>query len=152
MIFERSGNMFEQAPIGALIGMPVNTVGVAGKGLALHMKLRYPDAHQVYKNACRRGKIATGDLIVADCIVFKLAMLPTKYNWVNPSDTGLIDSTLSRLLDYMRQHKIEEVYIPHLGCGIGTGMLDYQQDVRPLIVKHFGGEEQKEAIYVYSGK
>lgn len=150
MVFEHTGNMFQMAPMGALVGIPVNTVGVAGKGLALHMKQRYPEAHEQYKQACRRGRIAGGELLVVDVIAYKLAMLPTKYNWVNPSEPGLIDQTLYRLVEYMRANSIEEAHIPRLGCGVATGMLDYEEDVSPIIQFHFGSDEQKEAIHVYN--
>lgn len=152
MLFERSGDMFQQAPFGALIGIPVNTIGVAGKGLALHMKKRYPEAHKVYLRACRDGPILDGELVVVDMVHFKLAMMPTKYNWTEPSSPDLIDETMNRLYEYMLAHEIEECHIPRLGCGIATGMLDYESEVKPILVHYFAeDEEQTQALYVYDG-
>lgn len=150
MIIEINGNMFNHAPMGALVGIPVNTVGVAGRGLALYMKQRFPEAKDQYVKACRKGKIDHGELVVCDVVSYKLAMLPTKYSWTNPSDPQLIDRTVQRLLNYMIENDIQEAHIPRIGCGIGTGMLDFQTDVKPILEHYFGkDEEQKEALYIY---
>lgn len=36
----------------------VNTVGVMGKGIALHFKEAFPHNFSVYADACRRGEFA----------------------------------------------------------------------------------------------
>lgn len=146
MINDIVGSLFD-APRGSLIGIPVNTVGVAGKGLALYMKKRWPNTKDIYDKACRRGTIATGTLIVNDEEEFKVALLPTKYDWRNPSDPKLIEVTLLRLREYMERNAIDECHIPRIGCGETTGMLSYKTVVRPLIVKTFVDTELTVNVY-----
>lgn len=150
MLLDVKGDMFKRAPKGALVGIPVNTVGVGGKGLACLMKLRWPEAYKKYCKDCRRGRIASGELCVYDVGDYRLAMLPTKYYWGNPSDKGLITITAKRLLTYMEGTFEEDCYIPQLGCGDKTGTLDYEVDVRPILDEVFG--EVGETIHVFDWK
>jgi hypothetical protein len=148
MLLDIKGDMLRIAPKGALIGIPVNTVAVGGKGLARYMKVRWPAAYKRYCKDCRKGKIASGDLCVYDVDDYRLAMLPTKYYWGNPSDLGLIKITAVRLLKYMQDNLDTVAYVPRLGCGVNTGMLDYGSDVRPILVEVFN-EEVPEVLQVF---
>ena len=42
----------------------VNTVGVMGKGIALHFKEAFPSNFSVYAGACKRGELAPGKMLV----------------------------------------------------------------------------------------
>ena len=44
----------------------VNTVGVMGKGIALHFKQAVPHNFAVYAEACRRGELQPGHLLVVE--------------------------------------------------------------------------------------
>lgn len=147
MLTEINGSMLKLAPAGALIGIPVNAIGVAGKGLAYYMKLKWSKAYEKYVSTCRKGKIATGDLLVVSTKEFELAFLPTKYHWKEDADTDLIKVTLIRLKAYMRKYGITEVHLPYLGCGDRTGRLNYEDDVKPLIEECF--KDEPETVYVY---
>lgn len=148
MIVDIRGDLLKSAPDDSLVGIPVNTVGVAGKGLARYMKVAWPEVYEHYKKDCRRGRIATGPLKVYRASRFYAALLPTKYYWGNPSDTSLIKVTCTRLLGHMKEHQIRECYIPRIGCGEKTGGLDYFVDVRPILEEVFG-EEADILIKVY---
>lgn len=137
MLLDINGDLLRNTPKGSLLGIPVNTVAVGGKGLARYMKVRWPEAYKKYCKDCRRGRIATGDLCVYDVGDYKLAMLPTKYHWGNPSELGLITITAVRLLKYMEDNLETDCYVPRLGCGEKTGMLDYHTDVRPILIEVF---------------
>lgn len=42
----------------------VNTVGVMGKGIALQFKNLYPTNYKVYKEACKKGELIVGKILV----------------------------------------------------------------------------------------
>jgi len=149
MLVDIKGDMLKLAPKGSLVGIPVNTVGVAGKGLACYMRERWKKAHEHYVKACRRGRIATGELVTYEVDAFTLAFLPTKYHWPDPSVPDLIKVTLARLDKYMEQNLITECHIPRIGCGETTGTLDYRTEVRPLIEARFGDNNVTDTLYVY---
>jgi hypothetical protein len=149
MLREVNGDLLKSTPHGSLLGIPVNTVGVAGKGLACYMKIAWPEQYKRYCKDCKRGRIATGELCVYDHPKFQLAMLPTKFYWGNPSDLDLIKVTLTRLLKHMKDHSISVCYLPQIGCGERTGGLDYLTEVKPVIEEVFGSEEKFDVV-VYS--
>lgn len=42
----------------------VNTVGVMGKGVALQFKRQFPDNFAFYREACERGEVQPGKMLV----------------------------------------------------------------------------------------
>ena len=48
MLEEIHADLVKQTPPQSLLVIPVNIVGVAGKGLALWMRLRFPIAYDYY--------------------------------------------------------------------------------------------------------
>lgn len=156
MLVERSGDMIKSVPQGGVIGIPVNCVGVAGKGLAKWMKVRFPKVTDYYIKQCRNGSIGTGVLSVIDTgwNDVRIALIPTKFHWKPNSPIELIEVSLVRLKSWMLQNDIREVHLPKLGCGNKTGSLDWEQDVKPLFVKIFGSDEafNERRLIVYRGK
>lgn len=150
MYNEITGNMLKLAPQGDIIAIPVNTVGVAGRGLALYMRNHFPETYQRYTRACRKGTIDKGELLVTCENNWWIAAIPTKYRWQNPSVPELIDESLQRLKDYMEKHALAVCHLPELGCGKATGQLSYERDVRPLIEKHFGQSDLVANVYRFS--
>lgn len=148
MILDIKGDLLKSAPKGSLIGIPVNTMGVAGRGLAKYMKLAWPEVYQQYCKDCRKGRIASGVLRVYDTEKFSFAMLPTKYGWSSPSEVSLIKVTIARLLQHMEKEFVAECHIPWIGCGEKTGTLDYWVDVRPVLNEVFG-EDVEQLLRVY---
>jgi O-acetyl-ADP-ribose deacetylase (regulator of RNase III) len=111
---------------------PVNCVGVMGKGLALQVKLKYPNVFRVYKEACNKGLVKVGKMLVVDNII----NFPTKQDWRNPSKLEWIESGLKDLRQLIIDRNIQSISIPKLGCGLGG--LDWH-DVKPLIDKYLSG-------------
>lgn len=54
----QTGSIFD-ADASAIV-IPVNCVGIAGKGLALEAKTRWPGWFDSYRHACAEGRIAPG--------------------------------------------------------------------------------------------
>lgn len=142
MVIEMKGSLLQQAPRGSLIGVPVNTCGVAGKGMAKYMKLRWPLAYEFYVKECKRGRMRTGILKCYSTDDFLIAFIPTKIHWSNPSTTDLVEASLVRLKEFMIDGDIDTCWLPALGCGHNTGQLDYETAVKPLVYKHFKDSEK----------
>jgi len=119
---------------------PVNCVGVAGKGLALEFKRRFPDNYAAYRLACEEAALRVGRPVVFELPVMRprrrpwfIINFPTKDHWRRPSRLEWIESGLEFLLADVRQLSILSIAMPALGCGLGG--LPWSE-VRPLI-EHF---------------
>lgn len=147
MIKDVVGDLIKDTDPLDLIIIPVNTIGVAGKGLAAWMKFNLPLSHEYYKKQCRKGAIDQRELKVTNLDGRLIALFPTKHNWRNSAIPSLIKSSLIRLRTYMFTNNILSAHMPLIGCGVGTGGLDYNTVVRPLILEIF--ENTPLTIYVY---
>lgn len=120
---------------------PVNCVGVAGKGLALAFRQRWPGAFKEYQLACQLGWLQPGRILPAwfpgpgAQIVLHF---PTKRHWRTPSRLEDIEAGLPVLATYLREYAVRSVAVPALGCGLGG--LDWAA-VRPLIEAALGDIE-----------
>ena len=114
----------------------VNTVGVMGKGIALQFKNQYPENYKVYKAACNKGELKVGTiLIVKDGDLFNqkfIVNFPTKQHWRAPSEISYIEDGLIALKKAIKEHAIQSIAIPPLGCGLGG--LDWNV-VKPMIIE-----------------
>lgn len=124
---------------------PVNctTNGTMGKGLAKLFERRYPAACQVYKNACRGGRLVPGGVVWAwespatldrgKRIYFAATKAhwraPSKLPWVESAAVGLVERVLDAVA--MEQAPLRSLALPALGCGYGG--LPWP-DVRPILL------------------
>lgn len=116
-----------------VIVIPVNTVGVAGTGLALAAKQHWPRWFRDYAGHCRTTSFRAGDWIVHPPEVAdhpRLVSFATKAHWWNPSRIEWLAQGLPDLADVMTQSRPGSVAIPALGCGRG-GLA--WADVLPII-------------------
>lgn len=79
----------------------VNTVGVTGKGIALQFKNQFPKNYKVYKEACNKGTLRPGQMLVVkdgDLLREKyIVNFPTKEHWKSPSKLEYIEKGLPAL-------------------------------------------------------
>lgn len=112
----------------------VNTVGVMGKGLALQFKRRFPSNFKVYAEACRRGEVQVGRMLVVETGLQPgpryIINFPTKKHWRDPSQIAYVRAGLAALITEVKTRGIRSIAIPPLGCGNG-GLI--WSEVRPLI-------------------
>ncbi|WDF79044.1 macro domain-containing protein [Mucilaginibacter sp. KACC 22773] len=133
MIRFTKGNLLESGAE-ALVNT-VNTVGVMGKGIALQFKQAFPFNYKKYKEACRKGELVTGKLLVvkdSNLLTGEKTIInfPTKQDWRNPAKNEYIASGLIELLSYLKQSKLKSIALPALGCG--NGGLDWQV-IKPML-------------------
>jgi len=131
-----SGNIFHSEM--QTIAITVNCVGVMGKGIALEMKNKVPEAYQKYRDLCSTGKMKIGESIVYDEDLEslngkKLVFFPTKSHWRNPSKLFEIKLALKHFVENYGTMGIESIAFPALGCG--NGGLDWN-DVKPVMYEY----------------
>ena len=137
MIVFKKGNIFD-SDCQTLVNT-VNRNGVMGKGLALQFKQRYSEMFDEYKLACKRKQIYIGgDLWVWDYIDMykprKILCFATKEDWWNPSKLVWIERGLQMFVNTYKAFGITSIAWPKLGCT--NGKLDWETEVKPLMVKY----------------
>jgi len=131
------GNLLE-ADTQALVNT-VNTVGVMGKGIALQFKERFPMNFKIYADACKKGEMKVGKMLVVKENTLKgeifIINFPTKTEWFKKSQYNYIEKGLQDLARVIIENKIQSIAIPPLGCG--NGGLNWSK-VKSLIEKYLG--------------
>jgi O-acetyl-ADP-ribose deacetylase (regulator of RNase III) len=132
------GNLLE-AEVDALVNT-VNTEGVMGKGIALQFKKKFPEMFSAYRDACKVGNVAIGQMNVferRDMLRPRFIInFPTKRHWRSPAHIEDIEAGLAALLEEIRKRGIRSIAVPPLGCG--NGGLDWSE-VRAVIERTLGG-------------
>lgn len=154
MIIEQTGNILDSTC--DLIVIPVNTMGVMGKGLAKEFKDRFNDLYHEYKRECIETHIG-GDIFPLNYrynTPYKswYWAFCTKENWQMKSKLEWIERGLQNIIllypnNYVRIDR-QTIAIPPLGCGLGGLNWD---DVYPLIQKYLGNIEGL-TVHVYLPK
>ena len=95
-----------------------------GKGIALHFKEKFPYNFSVYAEACKRGELAVGKMLVVkdsnlDLGERLIINFPTKVHWRQPSKYEYIESGLKDLIRVIRDYEVSSIAVPPLGCGNG---------------------------------
>lgn len=98
---------------------PVNCVGVAGAGLALHFKNKFPDNYEFYRAACASRNMNIGKVLFYKYGKKKIINFPTKTHWKLPSKLEYIQTGLHNLREVIQEEKIKSIAVPALGCGLG---------------------------------
>lgn len=134
------------------IVIPVNCVGVMGKGLAKQVKDKWPSVYEDYKKKCNKlapGSaclLSTGRCLPGGAYFYgRFLFLATKDHWRNPSELKWIIEGLkniSSMLDRIEksgggppEYIAPPLAIPKIGCG--NGGLDWLI-VKPLIFAILG--------------
>lgn len=132
-----TGNMLE-ADTEALVNT-VNTVGVMGKGIALQFKERFPVNFKIYVDACKKGEMKVGKMLVVKEHTLNgeklIINFPTKTEWYKKSQYSYIEEGLKDLEMVIEKYNIKSIAIPPLGCG--NGGLKWEK-VKLMMDKHLG--------------
>lgn len=120
--------------------VPVNTVGVMGKGLALAFANTYPTLLPAYKKACLGSVFKREGLFVhrLESEDRNIVCLPTKRHWRNPSKLEWIEEAMESLANGIGRYHITSLAIPALGCGEGRLGWD---EVYPVIQRYMNAVE-----------
>ena len=115
------------------IVVTTNTCGVMGKGLAKSAALKYPEIVKPYKIACTQGKHNTENpLLITRDGKPQILCVATKQHWRNKSRIEWIESGIQWMVS--NQNQFESIALPPFGCGLGG--LEFNKDLKPLLVKY----------------
>ena len=146
MIEYVTGNLL-QANTMALVNT-VNTVGVMGKGIALQFKEKFPFNFSIYENACKKGLVQVGQMLVTRETSLEgekiIVNFPTKTEWYRKSQYRFIEEGLKDLDRVIKEYSIESIALPPLGCGHGGLKWD---KVKSLIEKYLGNNPAKIIVF-----
>lgn len=145
MIKYVSGDIFD-SPAQVLVN-PVNTVGVMGKGLAVQFKQRYPAMYEAYREACDKGLLTIGKLMLHHAEDHSILLFPTKAHWREPSRMEYLEAGLEKFVQTYEEKRIASIAFPMLGCGYGG--LDWN-GVKPLMERYLA--QLPIDVYVCLGK
>lgn len=115
--------------------VPTNTTlrkdgkAVMGAGLAKEAAERHPALPGLLAAAWSEEGYTDG---VHDFPEIGIVCFPTKRDWREPSDLGLIKSGCKQLAQLATLANEATFYVPLLGCGLGR--LDWATQVRPILV------------------
>ena len=126
--------------------IPVNTLGIAGAGLARQWAIRYPAEVRVYITACKDKRLKVGGILPVLSSVDDHIFLcfPTKIAPQERSELIWIEDGLSELKRLVPHLRIQSLAVPALGCGLGGLRWN---EVESLIERHLA--ELKALIHVY---
>jgi O-acetyl-ADP-ribose deacetylase (regulator of RNase III) len=128
------GDLF-RSPAKVLVN-PINTAGVMGKGLALEFKRRYPAMFREYQTLCEKKQLEIGQLWIYKTAENWVLNFPTKKHWRQKSEVEYIEAGLERFVAIFQEENIDSIAFPQLGCG--SGQLDWETQVRPLMERYLG--------------
>jgi len=98
----------------------VNTQGVMGAGIALEMRMRYPEMFAKYKALCKQGLIEVGKLwlyrVSSDRQIINF---PTKTSWKLPSRVDYLEKGLHKFINTHEEKGIDSIAFPLLGADKG---------------------------------
>ncbi len=142
------GNIFD-SKMSAIV-CPVNCFGVMGAGLAKAFRDSF--INNTYKEACLRGEMAPGSVVVRQpAHIFSdttktLIYLATKQDWRDDSKLEWIETGLMNLMRAMNYYNITSIALPAIGCGCGA--LPWPS-VEMAIKSIFENDGQAKQIEVY---
>lgn len=114
----------------------VNTVGVMGKGLAYEFKLCFPEMFEHYRDVCQRGTFNIGQLMLYKTPHKWVLNLPTKRHWRAAARQEDVEAGLQNFVATYAERGITSAAFPRLGTG--SGGLDWNSQVRPLMERYLG--------------
>lgn len=149
MIIFKRGNLFD-SECQTLVNT-VNRNGIMGKGIALQFKQRYPEMFDEYKLACNLNQIHIGgDIMLYNYIDLynpkKILCFATKEDWWNPSKLVWIERGLKTFVQIYKAFGITSIAWPKLGCA--NGKLDWENEVKPLMIKYLNDTYIINEIYI----
>jgi O-acetyl-ADP-ribose deacetylase (regulator of RNase III) len=117
-----------------------------GTGLALKISKKWPDAQKHFKQFVRSQGFEGGDLFVVAPAktrpgIIYIATQPDMYH----ATRSFLNRGLRKLTRYCVKHKVESVALPKIGAGLGK--LDWEDEVKPLLIKYLA--ELDTVFYIY---
>ncbi len=127
-------------------GVAVGSQEGLGTGLALKISTKWTDAQKQFKKFTFNNKFEGGDLFVAPpeenrLGIIYIATQPDMYHAVLP----FLNKGLRNLAAFCSKNTVATVSVPKIGAGLGK--LDWEAEVKPLMLKHLSESQTLFRIY-----
>jgi O-acetyl-ADP-ribose deacetylase (regulator of RNase III) len=138
LTFLTTGSIFDCGADAVVV--PVNCVGVAGKGVALEAKKRWPTWYEAYKWVCNHGMPAPGEMWAYDREAVQVPLpryvlsAATKGHWRSKSSLLDVGQCLANIRAWALRVQPATLALPALGCGLG-GLA--WSTVKPMVERCF---------------
>lgn len=141
-----SGDILQTKSAYIAHGVPTDSQEGMGTGLAFKISSKWPDAQKHFKQFARSQRFQGGDMFV---------VAPTKsrpgiiYIATQPdmdhASLSFLNRGLRKLARYSVKQRIESISLPRIGTGLGK--LDWEEEVKPLLLKHLADLDTSFFIY-----
>lgn len=143
-IVYKRGDLFTSSV--KVLVIPVNCRGVAGCGVALTCKQKYPFWFANYQQRCHEGLVTIGSVVYVQTPQGQgLLAVPTKDDWREPSQLIYVTRALQAIKGVCLFCQLKSIALPKLGCGAGG--LSWSE-VRPLMERYLSTLPCEVMIYV----
>jgi len=117
-----------------------------GTGLALKISSKWPEAQKHFKQFTRSQRFQGGDLFVVAPTrnrpgIIYIATQPDIYR----ASVSFLNRGLRKLARYSVKQRVESISLPRIGAGLGK--LDWEEEVKPLLLKHLADLDTNFFIY-----
>ncbi len=141
-----SGNLLDAKTQYIAQGVATGSQEGLGTGLALKISTKWADVQQQFKKFTRNNSFSGGDVFAVPPNenrpgVIYIATQPDMYH----ATLSYLNRGLRNLVKYCKKHHVESVSLPKIGAGLGK--LDWETQVKPLLIQHLTDVET--TFYVY---
>jgi O-acetyl-ADP-ribose deacetylase (regulator of RNase III) len=141
-----SGNLLDAKTQYIAQGVATGSQEGLGTGLALKISTKWVDVQQQFKKFTRNNSFSGGDVFAVSPNenhpgVIYIATQPDMYQ----ATLSYLNRGLRNLVKYCKKHHVESVSLPKIGAGLGK--LDWETQVKPLLIQHLTDIET--TFYVY---
>jgi O-acetyl-ADP-ribose deacetylase (regulator of RNase III) len=141
-----SGDILQTKTVYIAQGVATESQEGMGTGLALKVSAKWPDVQKHFKQFTRSQKFQGGDIFVVRPTksrpgIIYIATQPDMYC----ASASYVNRGLRKLARYCEKHEIESVSLRKIAAGLGK--LDWEEEVKPLMMKHLA--ELKTSFFVY---
>lgn len=141
-----SGDILQTKAAYIAHGVATDSQEGPGTGLAFKISSKWPDAQKHFKQFARSQNFQGGDIFTVAATrirpgIIYVATQPDMYH----ASLSFLNRGLRKLARYCVKHQIDSVSLPRIGAGLGK--LDWEEEVKPLLVKHLGELETNFFIY-----
>lgn len=118
----------------------------SGTRLALKISAKWPDVQQQFKKHTRSNAFAGGDVFAVTPEpnrpgVIYIATQPDMYH----ATLNYLNKGLRNLVKFCAKREVESVALPKIGAGLGK--LDWETQVKPLLIKHLTESATRFVVY-----
>ncbi len=141
-----SGDILQTKSAYIAQGVTTDTQEATGTSLALKISSKWPEAQKHFKQFARSQKFQGGDIFVVAPTkrrpgIIYIATQPDMYH----ASVSFLNRGLRKLARYCVKQQVESISLPKIGAGLGK--LDWEEEVKPLLLKHLGDLDT--SFYIY---